>query len=80
MPDNMDDLMDALVSNESPSQISDAIKDLFYAKTAEKVDSLRPNVASSLFDSEDDLETNDEIEATPKSRMRSNVSPSTCRD
>jgi len=65
MPDNMDDLMDALVSNESPSQISDAIKDLLYAKTAEKVDSLRPNVASSLF-GEDDLETNDEIEATPE--------------
>jgi|TARA_R100000030_G_C3154520_1_gene99094 hypothetical protein len=65
MPDNMDDLMDALVSNESPSQISDAIKDMLYAKTAEKVDSLRPNVASSLF-GEDDLETNDEIEATPE--------------
>jgi hypothetical protein len=65
MPDNMDDLMDALVSNESPSQISDAIKDLLYAKTAEKVDALRPNVASSLF-GEDDLETNDEIEATPE--------------
>jgi len=57
--------MDALVSNESPSQISDAIKDMLYAKTAEKVDSLRPNVASSLF-GEDDLETNDEIEATPE--------------
>ena len=65
MPDNMDDLMDALVSNESPSQISVAIKDMLYAKTAEKVDSLRPNVASSLF-GEDDLETNDEIEATPE--------------
>ena len=57
--------MDALVSNESPSQISDAIKDMLYAKTAEKADSLRPNVASSLF-GEDDLETNDEIEATPE--------------
>ena len=65
MPDNMDDLMDALVSNESPSQISDAIKDLLYAKTAEKVDALRPTVASSLF-GEDDLETDDEIEATPE--------------
>ena len=65
MPDNMDDLMDALVSNESPSQISDAIKDMLYAKTAEKVDALRPPVASSLF-GEDDLETNDEIEATPE--------------
>jgi len=61
----MDDLMDALVSNESPSQISDAIKDLLYAKTAEKVDALRPSVASSLF-GEDELEVDDEIEATPE--------------
>jgi hypothetical protein len=38
---------------------------MLYAKTAEKVDSLRPTVASSLF-GEDDLETNDEIEATPE--------------
>lgn len=57
--------MDALVSNESPSQISDAIKDLLYAKTAEKVDALRPSVASSLF-GEDELEVDDEIEATPE--------------
>jgi hypothetical protein len=61
----MDDLMDALVSNESPSQISDAIKDLLYAKTAEKVDALRPSVASSLF-GEDELEVDDEIGATPE--------------
>ena len=30
----MDDLMDAIVANKSPSQVSDAIKDLLYAKSA----------------------------------------------
>ena len=46
---SMDDLMDAIVANDSPSKVSDAIKDLLYAKTADKVDSLKPEVASSLF-------------------------------
>jgi len=45
----MDDLMDAIVANDSPSKVSDAIKDILYAKTADKVDSLKPEIASSLF-------------------------------
>ena len=44
---SMDDLMDAIVANDSPSKVSDAIKDLLYAKTADKVDTLKPEVASS---------------------------------
>jgi len=46
---SMDDLMDAIVANDSPSKVSDAIKDLLYAKTADKVDNLKPEVANSLF-------------------------------
>tara|TARA_B100001123_G_C14588663_1_gene741072 strand:- start:221 stop:463 length:243 start_codon:yes stop_codon:yes gene_type:complete len=46
---SMDDLMDAIVANDSPSQVSDAIKDLLYAKTADKVDALKPEIANSLF-------------------------------
>ena len=46
---DMDDLMDAIVANDSPSKVSDAIKDILYAKTADKVDSLKPEIASSLF-------------------------------
>ena len=41
--------MDAIVANDSPSKVSDAIKDILYAKTADKVDSLKPEIASSLF-------------------------------
>jgi len=37
------------VANDSPSKVSDAIKDILYAKTADKVDSLKPEIASSLF-------------------------------
>ena len=56
----MDELMDMMVSDESPSQISDTIKDMLYSKTAEIVDAFRPVVANSLFG--DDTEIEDEIE------------------
>jgi len=56
----MDELMDMMVSDESPSKISDTIKDMLYSKTAERVDALRPVVANSLFG--DDTEIEDEIE------------------
>ena len=49
----MDDLMDMILSDESPSQISDKIKDMLFAKSAEKIDSFRPAVAASLFGEED---------------------------
>jgi hypothetical protein len=49
----MDELMDMIVTDESPSQISDKIKDILFAKSAEKIDALRPAVASSLFDNVD---------------------------
>ena len=49
----MDDLMDMILSDESPSQISDKIKDMLFAKSAEKIDSFKPAVAASLFGEED---------------------------
>jgi len=41
--------MDMIVSDESPSQISDKIKELLFAKSAEKIDATRPEVAMSMF-------------------------------
>lgn len=46
----MDELMDMIVSDESPSQISDKIKDILFAKSSSKIDEIRPLVASTLFD------------------------------
>jgi len=45
--------MDMIVTDESPSQISDKIKDLLFSKSSEKVDEFRPYVANSLFGGED---------------------------
>ena len=50
----MDELMDMIATEESPSQISDKIKDLLFSKAAEKIDGFRPDVANSLFNQEED--------------------------
>jgi hypothetical protein len=59
----MDELMDMITSDESPSQISDKIKDLLFAKAAERVDSFKPVASNSLF-GEDEFETEVEVEDT----------------
>ena len=47
--ENMEELIDLLVKDESPSQISDAIKDVLFAKSAERIETSRPDIAASLF-------------------------------
>jgi|TARA_X000001316_G_C916673_1_gene30950 ApbE superfamily uncharacterized protein (UPF0280 family) len=60
----MDDLLDMIIADESPSQISDALKDVLYAKSAERVDAFRPLVANSTFSGEDQIEVEDEVEVS----------------
>ena len=65
--------MDMMATDESPSQISDKIKDMLFAKSAERVDAFKTDVANGLFgdvdlededleDEELDDETVDEVE------------------
>lgn len=56
---NMEDLLDMVVNDESPSQISDQIKNIIFAKAAERVDSFRSDVASNVFD-EKEVDNEDE--------------------
>jgi hypothetical protein len=42
--------MDMIMTDESPSSVSDKIKEILFAKSTEKIDSFRPAVAASLFD------------------------------
>ena len=55
--------MDLLVKDDSPSQISDKIKDMLYVKSAEKVENIKTTVASSLFGNEIDAELQGEVDA-----------------
>jgi hypothetical protein len=57
----MDDLLDMIVSDESPSQIADKIKEILFAKSAERVEAVRPQVSASLF-GEQDSETYEDDE------------------
>jgi hypothetical protein len=56
----MDELMDMIVTDDSPSQISDKIKDLLFSKSAERIDTFKPIVASSLFDNSEQEYSNEE--------------------
>lgn len=57
----MDELLDMIIADESPAQISDKIKDILFTKSAEKIDSFRPEVASNLF-GEDQIQSQEESE------------------
>jgi len=50
-----------IIADESPAQISDKIKDILFTKSAEKIDSFRPEVASNLF-GEDQIQSQEESE------------------
>ena len=59
MPDMNDvqgEFMDMIIADKSPSQISDRIKDMLFAKTASKIEDIRPQVATSIFDNDVDLD------------------------
>jgi len=56
----MDDLIDLIAADESPSQVSDKIKELLFAKSSEKIDQIRPSVSNQMFVDPEELE--DEIE------------------
>ena len=48
----MDNIIDLIATDSSPAEITDSIKSALFAKSAEKIDQVRPYIASSLFDSE----------------------------
>ena len=64
----MDELMNLMIADESPSEISDSIKQQLFAKGAARVDALKPAVANAMMgyeieDEEDaDAETVGELD------------------
>ena len=56
----MDELMDMITKDDSPSGISDKIKDMLYAKSADKIGAHKDSVANSLFGNSP--ETEDEVQ------------------
>ena len=59
-----DDVINALLDKgASASEVSDQIKDLLFAKSAEKVDGVRPDVANTMFQEPEE----EEVDHTPDS-------------
>ena len=58
-----DDLMNMMVADDSASQVSDKMKEILFAKSTERVDAYRKDVANSLFgDQEPEVEDETEVE------------------
>ena len=53
--------MDLMISAESPSQISDQIKDALFVKSAARIEDLKPAVANTLFGEDEVEEVEDSI-------------------
>ena len=62
----MDELMNLMIADESPSEISDSIKTQLMQKAAARVDALKPAVANTMlgydFEPEEDVETAGELD------------------
>lgn len=60
----MEELIDLIVTDSSPSTASDRIKDLLFSKAAERIELSRPHVAAAMFgeNPSEDLEATEEDE------------------
>ena len=55
----MEELIDLIATDGTPSDVSNRIKELLYAKAAERVDAARPEIAELMFNSDEET-TGDE--------------------
>ena len=55
----MEELVDLIATDASASDVSDKIKDALMAKAAARIDAFKPQVASNVFDAEEE-EVSDE--------------------
>ena len=50
----MEEIINLIATNSAPSEVSDKIKELLFAKASERIEGAKPYVASSLFGGEND--------------------------
>jgi hypothetical protein len=67
----MEDVIDLIATDASPSDVSDKMKEILYAKAAERIDIARPYVSNAMFgqefeypevEAEAETEVGDEVE------------------
>jgi len=56
----MDELMNAIISDESPSQVTDKIKDILFAKSGERIEMIKPIIAGDMFNNVQEYSSEEE--------------------
>ena len=77
----MEDVIDLIATDASPSDVSDKMKEILYAKAAERIDIARPYVSNAMFgqkfeypEVEDEIETDEtEVEAEAEAEVGDDV-------
>lgn len=64
----MDDLIDLIATDKSAAEVTDTIKDVLYAKAAERIEAQKPDIAAAMFDATVD-EVEDEVSDEPVDSM-----------
>ncbi len=64
--------MDMMVADDAAAQVSDKMKDILFAKSAERVDAYRQEVANSLFGNTE-TEVEDEVETEVEAEVDTEV-------
>ncbi len=62
----MEELVNMIATDASAADVSDQIKDILYAKSAKKIDDLRPVAAGNLFGADAEAEVETEVETQPE--------------
>ena len=61
----MEEIIDLIATDSAASEVTDKLKDVLFAKSAERIEAQRPNISASMFDEpEVETETNVEPEET----------------
>jgi len=56
----MEDIIDLIATDSAASEVTTKLKDVLFTKSAERIESQRPNVSTSMFD-----EPENEVEQEP---------------
>jgi len=59
----MEDIIDLIATDSAASEVTDKLKDILFTKSAERIETQRPNISGSMFD-EPEIEVGEEPEST----------------
>ena len=57
-------IIDLIAQDQSAADVADAIKNSLYAKASERIDALKPQVGTSIFDDSEQVETEETLKRT----------------